>query len=250
MLDKRARPLTTRHWLRKCPSATLDIEPPEALWPAAKGQAASMARVRGHPLQRAGGHGQLGIGAYAPIPGDDQHQDHEHLDNFLHPGARHPGPRYLWARRPCFSTTLRPTRTRQDLPCTSAGNPALRIRAISGPLTPVHCGQTRVSRSNQLPSSADLTARCNTPSKLVILTSAVAHPGLPPRAPRLWARRPCFSTTLRPTRTRQDLPCTSAGEPRTPRLSAQGVPAACPIGRSAAGTHGHFRAARHTGSRA
>jgi hypothetical protein len=36
-------------FLRKWPSATLDIEPPEALWPEAKGQAASLARVRGHP---------------------------------------------------------------------------------------------------------------------------------------------------------------------------------------------------------
>jgi hypothetical protein len=37
----------------------LDIEPPEALWPEPKGQAASLARVRGHPLQGAGNHGQL-----------------------------------------------------------------------------------------------------------------------------------------------------------------------------------------------
>src|SRR5215468_7808236 len=44
-------------FLRKCPSATLDIEPPEALWPETKGQAASLARVRGHPLQAAGCHG-------------------------------------------------------------------------------------------------------------------------------------------------------------------------------------------------
>jgi uncharacterized protein DUF4375 len=52
----------------------------------------------------------------------------------------------------------------------------------------------------------------------------VTHLGLPPRTPRLWARRPCFSATLRPTRTRQDLPCTSAGEPRTPRcLSGSGI---------------------------
>ena len=44
-------------FLRKWPSATLDIEPPEALWPETKGQAASLARVRGHPLKGAGGHG-------------------------------------------------------------------------------------------------------------------------------------------------------------------------------------------------
>jgi hypothetical protein len=53
-------------FLRKWPSATLDIEPSEALWPETKGQAESLARVRGHPLHDAGGHGkfqgQLGIG--------------------------------------------------------------------------------------------------------------------------------------------------------------------------------------------
>jgi hypothetical protein len=36
--------------------ATLDIEPPEALWPETKGHAASLARIRGHPLHGAGGH--------------------------------------------------------------------------------------------------------------------------------------------------------------------------------------------------
>src|SRR5215472_5269756 len=43
-------------FLRKWPSATLDVEPPEALWPETKGQAASLARVRGHPLHGAGIH--------------------------------------------------------------------------------------------------------------------------------------------------------------------------------------------------
>jgi hypothetical protein len=43
-------------FLRKWPPATLDIEPPEALWPETKGQAASLARVRGHPLHGAAGH--------------------------------------------------------------------------------------------------------------------------------------------------------------------------------------------------
>jgi hypothetical protein len=54
-------------FLLKWPSATLDIEPPEALWPETKGQAASLARVRGHPLHgdgRSQGQfpGQLVIG--------------------------------------------------------------------------------------------------------------------------------------------------------------------------------------------
>jgi hypothetical protein len=56
ILDNRTGPLTTRHCRGKWPPATLDIEPPEALWPETKGQAASLARIRGHPLHGAGGH--------------------------------------------------------------------------------------------------------------------------------------------------------------------------------------------------
>jgi hypothetical protein len=36
-------------FLRKWPLAAVDIEPPEALWPETKGQAASLARVRAIP---------------------------------------------------------------------------------------------------------------------------------------------------------------------------------------------------------
>jgi hypothetical protein len=36
-------------FLRKWPSATLDIEPPETLWPETKGQAASLARYGAIP---------------------------------------------------------------------------------------------------------------------------------------------------------------------------------------------------------
>ena len=52
-------------FLRKWPAATLDIEPPEALWPEAKGQAGSLARVRGHPLHAAGGHATNSSGSSA-----------------------------------------------------------------------------------------------------------------------------------------------------------------------------------------
>jgi hypothetical protein len=47
-------------FLRKWPSATLDIEPPEALWPETKGQAATLARARGHPLRASGDHEREG----------------------------------------------------------------------------------------------------------------------------------------------------------------------------------------------
>jgi len=56
-------------FLRKWPPATLDIEPPEALWPETKGQAASPARVRGHPLHGAGGHGAHARGSRAQASG-------------------------------------------------------------------------------------------------------------------------------------------------------------------------------------
>jgi hypothetical protein len=41
-------------------------------------------------------------------------------------------------------------------------------RAISGPLTPVNSGQPRSPGTNELPSSAALTTRRHTPSKLVM----------------------------------------------------------------------------------
>jgi len=40
---------------------------------------------------------------------------------------------------------------------------------------PVRTGQPRTPQSNELPSSAALTARCNTPSKLVM-----RRPGIDP----------------------------------------------------------------------
>src|SRR5690349_3788074 len=57
-------------FLRKWPPATFDIEPPEALWPETNGQAASLARIRGHPLHGAGGHGAHSRGSWAKAPGE------------------------------------------------------------------------------------------------------------------------------------------------------------------------------------
>jgi hypothetical protein len=50
--------------------------------------------------------------------------------------------------------------------------------------------------------------------------------GSRPPCPRVWFRSPRFFTPYRPTRTRQDLPYTSAGEPRTPGWRAINVPLA------------------------
>ena len=62
-------------------------------------------------------------GAFAPVRRDDEHQGDEHLENGPRGGSRPRTPR-VWLRSPRFFTPYRPTRTRQDLPCTSAGNPA------------------------------------------------------------------------------------------------------------------------------
>jgi hypothetical protein len=67
-------------------------------------------------------------GAYAPIPGDDEHQGDEDLEN-RHAGARAPDPR-VWLRSPRFFTPYRPARTRQDLPCTSAGEPRTPVIVV------------------------------------------------------------------------------------------------------------------------
>ena len=68
-------------FLRKWPLVTLDIEPPEALWPETKGQAASLARIGGHPLhgmgsQQANSGGQPGKGVQtgADSNGSNQRQ--------------------------------------------------------------------------------------------------------------------------------------------------------------------------------
>ena len=62
----------TNHLAQTFFTADLDPEPPGPLWPETKGQAASLARIRGHPLQGAGGHrgkfrGQLGIVRQQPF---------------------------------------------------------------------------------------------------------------------------------------------------------------------------------------
>ena len=59
-----------------------------------------------------------------------------------HPGCR-PAPRGVWAVAPAVSTPHCLRGTRQDLPCTSAGNPAPRGRAFSVPLAPVTSGSPR-----------------------------------------------------------------------------------------------------------
>jgi hypothetical protein len=46
-------------FLRKWPLATLDVEPPEALWPETKGQAASLARKRAIPTTVRASSGDL-----------------------------------------------------------------------------------------------------------------------------------------------------------------------------------------------
>jgi hypothetical protein len=107
-------------------------------------------------------------GAFAPHAGDDEHQGDEDVeDSPAHPGLPPRAPACMAPVAPLFH----PLPSCADAAGSSLhqrGDPAPRVWAISGPLAPVHTSQLRTSRSNELPSSADLTARCNTPSKLVM----------------------------------------------------------------------------------
>ena len=60
-------------------------------------------------------------GAFAPKQ-DDEDQGNEDLDQADTRGCR-PGPRGVWAVAPAVSTPHCLRGTRQDLPCTSAGEP-------------------------------------------------------------------------------------------------------------------------------
>ena len=55
--------------------------------------------------------------------GDDEHQGDEDVELSRTPGAAAPDPAAYGLSPPLFQPSL-PTRTRQDLSCTSAGNPA------------------------------------------------------------------------------------------------------------------------------
>jgi hypothetical protein len=100
-------------------------------------------------------------------PGQAAHSHGSERGAAARRGCR-PGPRGVWAVAPAVSTPHCLRGTRQDLPCTSTGRPRTPSRPSSGPLDPVRSGQPRPSPGNELPSSADLTAMCNTPSKLVM----------------------------------------------------------------------------------
>ena len=88
--------------------------------------------------------------------GDVEHQGDEHLESG--PGGGSP---------PLFQPLTAYAARGRIFPA-PVREPRTRVWAISGPLDTVHTGQPRTSRSNELPSSADLTTRCNTPSKLVM----------------------------------------------------------------------------------
>jgi hypothetical protein len=94
-----------------------------------------------------------------------------------------PGPAAYGLSPPLFQPLTAYAARGTIFPAPARGNPAPRVWAISGPLDPVHTGQPRTSRSNELPSSVDLTAQCNTPSKLVILVRLAAIVVVAPSRP-------------------------------------------------------------------
>jgi hypothetical protein len=80
--------------------------------------------TRGWPTVR-GSTPQGGVARSRQYRGHVEHQGDEHLKNRPR-GARAPVAPVYGSGRPAFSTPYRPTRTRQDLPCTSAGEPRTR----------------------------------------------------------------------------------------------------------------------------
>ena len=74
-------------------------------------------------------------GAYAPIPGDDQHQGDNHPENCLHPGARRPRTPLSMGSPPLvFYHPAACAARGRIFPAPARGNPAPRVRAISGPV--------------------------------------------------------------------------------------------------------------------
>ena len=104
-------------------------------------------------------------GAFAPIRRDDEHQGDEHLENGPRGGSRPRAPR-VWLRSPRFFTPYRPTRTRQDLPCTSAGTPHPRDRrAISVQLASATSGLSRSLADTPTRRSGHVEGRSRTDSQ-------------------------------------------------------------------------------------
>jgi hypothetical protein len=81
---------------------------------------------------------------------DDRHETTDQKGSAAAMRGSRPGPPCMVPVAPLFHP-YRPTRTRQDLPCTNAGEPAppdggfdvTGRRAISGPLTPANRGLSR-----------------------------------------------------------------------------------------------------------
>ena len=150
-------------------------------------------------------------------------------------GAAAPGPRGVWAVAPAVSTPHCLRGTRQDLPCTSARNPAPEFepvetrRATHMPHTRVLDGQSR-SLTRTDPAVYLVRYCCSSHGRPRDRSSKLVIPLLHTRGCRpvprcVWLRSPRCFTPYRPTRTRQNLPCTSAGSP-APRVRSSG---SCPL---------------------
>jgi hypothetical protein len=105
---------------------------PGPIWKA-DGEPASQALSQTRELAS-----DLGVLVGAPMDPDlhgrtrpDWHGTTEQKVPTMPDGGCRPGPRCVWAVAPAVSTPHHPTRTRQDLPCTSAGRP----RASGNPTT-------------------------------------------------------------------------------------------------------------------
>ena len=116
----------------------------------------------------------------------------------VHAGALAPYPPCMAPVAPLFHP-YRPTRTRQDLPCTSAGEPAppdagfdvTGRRAISGPLTPANRGLSRSLTDGLVRRSSSVETRMAQIPKLTVRVRFPSPaPGVVSPAPAVQARPP------------------------------------------------------------
>ena len=120
-----------------------------------------------------------------------------------------------------------------------AARSRLGLRARRAPPASARPLLSPVAGHPRRPAAAPAISTPETTSTRAASTRRTVTRGCRPVPRFVWLRSPRFFTPHRPTRTRQDLACTSAGEPRTPSKSTP------PAGPPAQGWTGQ---SRHQGS--
>ena len=174
-------------------------------------------------------------GPPAPIPGDGEHQDHEHPESCPHPGAHRPRTPLSMGSPPLvFYHPAACAARGRIFPAPARGNPAPRDRrAISVPLAPVTGGLSRslaeTSRRRSTPCRGrivqlpKLTVRVRFPSPAPMMKAqAGPAPPIPGRHRR--SRNPARSVASRPHRIRPGATFGGAGRLYNPDFSSLLLP--------------------------